>query len=111
MTSQAMGEVHITFLVSMKLHPCLLTPANLNPLPCSNFTQTAVNLSLTLLNAGLDLLSFSGILFSIYPPLFAALVAYSVTGTAFSLWLGKVGCSVVPIRPLLIPPPPSTVVG
>jgi hypothetical protein len=50
-----------------------------------------VNLALTLLNAGIDLLSFAGILFSIYPPLFAALLAYSLGGTGISLFLGKVG--------------------
>lgn len=55
-----------------------------------NFTDTAINLSLTLLNAVLDLVSFSGILFSIYPPLFAALIAYSITGTVISIALGKV---------------------
>ncbi|GAX72920.1 hypothetical protein CEUSTIGMA_g375.t1 [Chlamydomonas eustigma] len=53
------------------------------------FTDTALGLSLTLLNAFIDLISFSGILFSIYPPLFAALVAYSVGGTVGSLALGK----------------------
>jgi len=35
--------------------------------------------------------SFSGILYSIYPPLFVALVLYSTTGTAVSLFVGKVG--------------------
>jgi ABC-type uncharacterized transport system fused permease/ATPase subunit len=55
------------------------------------FTDTALGLSLTLLNAFIDLISFSGILFSIYPPLFVALVVYSVGGTAGSLALGKVG--------------------
>jgi len=42
-----------------------------------------------LLNAGTDLLSFSSILFSIYPPLFVALVIYAVGGTALSLQLGR----------------------
>jgi ABC-type uncharacterized transport system fused permease/ATPase subunit len=57
----------------------------------SDFTGTAINLSLTLLNAAIDLISFAGILFSIYPPLFAALLAYSIGGTGLSLWLGRVG--------------------
>lgn len=56
----------------------------------SAFTDTALSLSLTLLNAFIDLVSFSGILFSIYPPLFIALVTYSIGGTAASLALGKV---------------------
>ncbi|GIL71843.1 hypothetical protein Vretifemale_2313 [Volvox reticuliferus] len=55
----------------------------------ANFTDTAMGLALTLLNAGIDLVSFSGILFSIYPPLFAALILYSVGGTAASVALGK----------------------
>jgi ABC-type uncharacterized transport system fused permease/ATPase subunit len=54
------------------------------------FTGTALGLSLTMLNALIDLVSFSGILFSIYPPLFIALVTYSVGGTVASLALGKV---------------------
>ena len=54
------------------------------------FTETAMSLSLTLLNALVDLVSFSGILFSIYPPLFIALVTYSIGGTAASVALGKV---------------------
>ncbi|KAG2501210.1 hypothetical protein HYH03_001023 [Edaphochlamys debaryana] len=55
----------------------------------ATFTDTAMGLSLTLFNALLDLISFSGILFTIYPPLFAALVIYSVGGTAASVALGK----------------------
>jgi hypothetical protein len=55
------------------------------------FTSTAVGLSLVLLNAGVDLVSFSGILYSIYPPLFAALIAYSLSGSAISILVGKVG--------------------
>ncbi|KXZ47018.1 hypothetical protein GPECTOR_38g255 [Gonium pectorale] len=55
----------------------------------ATFTDTATSLSLTLLNAAIDLVSFSGILFAIYPPLFAALLAYSLGGTAASVYLGK----------------------
>ena len=44
---------------------------------------------MTLLNAGIDLISFSGILYSIYPPLFAALLVYSIGGTGASLYLGR----------------------
>ena len=53
------------------------------------FTDTALGLSMTLLNAGIDLISFSGILYSIYPPLFAALLVYSIGGTGASLYLGR----------------------
>ena len=55
----------------------------------AQFTDTALSLSLTLLNAAVDLVSFSGILFSIYPPLFLALVTYSTIGTVGSIALGK----------------------
>ena len=54
-----------------------------------NFTDTTLNFGVTILNAAVDLVSFSGILFSIYPPLFVALVVYSVGGTAASLAIGR----------------------
>eukprot|EP00210_Caulerpa_lentillifera_P000612 g593.t1 len=53
------------------------------------FTSTALAFVLTLLNAGIDLVSFSEILFSIYPPLFIALIIYSVGGTWLSILIGK----------------------
>ncbi|KAM1107637.1 hypothetical protein EV1_004337 [Malus domestica] len=55
----------------------------------SSFTETALSFSLTILNAVVDLISFSNILFSIYPPLFAVLFVYSIGGTAISIYLGK----------------------
>ena len=54
------------------------------------FTATALAFSLAVFNATVDLISFSGILYSIYPPLFATLIAYSLGGTAISVALGKV---------------------
>lgn len=60
---------------------------------CRQFTDAALGLSLTILNSLIDLVSFSGILYSIYPPLFAALLAYSVGGTLGSIALGKVNCT------------------
>ncbi|KAK9814036.1 hypothetical protein WJX73_009771 [Symbiochloris irregularis] len=53
------------------------------------FTESALGFALTLLNAAIDLVSFSGILFTIYPPLFVALLVYSIGGTAISLRLGR----------------------
>ncbi|CAL8470471.1 g10013 [Coccomyxa elongata] len=53
------------------------------------FTDTALGFSMTILNAGVDLISFSGILYSIYPPLFVALLIYSLGGTATSVFLGR----------------------
>lgn len=58
--------------------------------PCRNFTDTALGIALVILNSVVDLVSFSSILYSIYPPLFAALLAYSIGGTVGSVWLGKV---------------------
>ena len=53
------------------------------------FTDTSLGFSLTLFRAIIDLASFSNILYGIYPPLFAALLVYSVGGTALSVYLGR----------------------
>lgn len=55
----------------------------------SAFTGTALGFSLTFFNAAIDLISFSNILFGIYPPLFIVLLVYSIGGTAISIFLGK----------------------
>ncbi|PKA64431.1 ABC transporter D family member 2, chloroplastic [Apostasia shenzhenica] len=55
----------------------------------SSFTGTALSFSLTLFNAAVDMISFSNILYGIYPPLFVVLIVYSLGGTAFSVFLGK----------------------
>lgn len=55
----------------------------------SSFTATALSFSLTFFNAAIDLISFSNILFGIYPPLFVVLLVYSVGGTAISVFLGR----------------------
>lgn len=55
----------------------------------SSFTGTALLFSLTLFNAAVDLISFSNILYGIYPPLFVVLLVYSLGGTAISVFLGK----------------------
>ena len=68
---------------------CDPPPPAEGPLPCRMFTETALSFSTGLLNALVDLVSFSGILYTIYPPLFVALLVYSVGGTAISLRLGK----------------------
>jgi ABC-type uncharacterized transport system fused permease/ATPase subunit len=53
------------------------------------FTGTALGFVLTLFNSAIDLASFSGILFSIYTPLFFVLVVYALGGTAVSVALGQ----------------------
>jgi hypothetical protein len=45
---------------------------------------------LALFNAAIDLISFSNILYGIYPPLFVVLLVYSIGGTAISVFLGRV---------------------
>ncbi|KAF9674504.1 hypothetical protein SADUNF_Sadunf10G0134100 [Salix dunnii] len=55
----------------------------------SSFTGTALSFSLTLFNAAVDLISFSNILYGIYPPLFVVLLVYSIGGTAISVFLGR----------------------
>ncbi|KAK6934779.1 ABC transporter-like, ATP-binding domain [Dillenia turbinata] len=55
----------------------------------SSFTGTALSLSLTIFNSAVDLISFSNILYGIYPPLFVVLLAYSIGGTVLSIFLGK----------------------
>lgn len=56
---------------------------------CAHAPQQSQYPSLLVLSAGVDLISFSGILYSIYPPLFLALVVYSIGGTGASLFLGR----------------------
>ncbi|GBG78463.1 hypothetical protein CBR_g26493 [Chara braunii] len=53
------------------------------------FTYTALGFSLSVFNSLIDLVSFSGILLGIYPPLFFVLIVYSLGGTAISVVLGK----------------------
>lgn len=55
----------------------------------SNFTVTALSFTLVMLNSTIDLVSFSGILYSIYPPLFGVLLAYALGGTFLSVKFGQ----------------------
>ncbi|GAB4814011.1 hypothetical protein N2152v2_001057 [Parachlorella kessleri] len=54
-----------------------------------NFTDTAITFSVVMLNSLVDLVSFAGILYSIYPPLFVAIIVYAVGGTGLSILIGK----------------------
>jgi putative ATP-binding cassette transporter len=53
------------------------------------FTQTSLSFSITLLTSVIDLCSFATILYSIYPPLFGAIILYAGFGTASTLYIGK----------------------
>ena len=55
----------------------------------ANFTSTSLGLGFTILNAGIDLVSFSGILLGIYKPLVGVLFVYSLGGTLISARLGQ----------------------
>jgi len=55
----------------------------------SAFTSQTLGLAFTLLNAGIDLVSFSGILFGIYKPLVGVLFVYAAGGTLISAKLGQ----------------------
>jgi ABC-type uncharacterized transport system fused permease/ATPase subunit len=56
----------------------------------STFTGTTLSFSLALFNAATELISFSNILYGIYPPLFVVLLVYYVGGTTISVFLGRV---------------------
>jgi len=53
------------------------------------FTQTTLSFTLLLLNGALTAISFSGVLWSISPPLFAFSVVYALLGSLLTIWLGK----------------------
>ncbi|KAB2601767.1 ABC transporter D family member 2 [Pyrus ussuriensis x Pyrus communis] len=55
----------------------------------NSFTEIALYFSVTVFSAVTDLISFSNILFGIYPPLFVVLFVYSIGGTVISIFLGK----------------------
>ena len=67
------------------------------------FTRSSLSFALTLLRSAVDLASFAAILYSIYPLLFAVIVAYAGIGTAVTIFLGRSSSS--PCRSLLMPSP------
>ncbi|KAG7345927.1 sigma 54 interacting domain protein [Nitzschia inconspicua] len=54
-----------------------------------SFTSFSLQLFLTIVTSIIDLVSFSFILYSIYPQLFIAIIAYAAFGTVTTTWLGK----------------------
>ena len=54
-----------------------------------SFTSFSLQLFLTIISTVIDLVSFSLILYSIYPQLFIAIVAYATFGTITTTYLGK----------------------
>eukprot|EP00534_Pseudo-nitzschia_fraudulenta_P009528 CAMPEP_0201152170 /NCGR_PEP_ID=MMETSP0851-20130426/12914_1 /ASSEMBLY_ACC=CAM_ASM_000631 /TAXON_ID=183588 /ORGANISM="Pseudo-nitzschia fraudulenta, Strain WWA7" /LENGTH=784 /DNA_ID=CAMNT_0047429139 /DNA_START=146 /DNA_END=2500 /DNA_ORIENTATION=+ len=54
-----------------------------------SFTSFSLQLFLTIVSTVIDLVSFSLILYSIYPQLFIAIVAYATFGTVTTTYLGK----------------------
>jgi len=55
----------------------------------SAFTRSSLRFLIAILRAVIDLLSFSAILWSIYPPLFGVIVVYASLGTFFTVSIGK----------------------
>lgn len=53
------------------------------------FTRTSLDFFITVITSVIDLLSFSAILFQIYPPLFLAIIAYSGVGSVVTTNLGR----------------------
>lgn len=53
------------------------------------FTSFSLQLFLTIVTSIIDVVSFSLILYSIYPQLFVAIIAYSIFGTVTTTWIGK----------------------
>lgn len=60
------------------------------------FTMTTISFVLLLLNAGITIVSFSGVLWSITPRLFVVAVAYATGGSCLTILLGRrlVGLSI-----------------
>ena len=54
-----------------------------------SFTSFSLQLFLTIVTSIIDLVSFSLILYSIYPQLFVAIIAYAAFGSITTTWLGK----------------------
>jgi putative ATP-binding cassette transporter len=53
------------------------------------FTRTSLDFFITVITSIIDLLSFSAILFQIYPPLFLAIIVYSGVGSVVTTNLGR----------------------
>jgi putative ATP-binding cassette transporter len=54
-----------------------------------SFTTTSLNFFFVLLDAMMNLASFSFVLIQIYPPLFGAIVLYAIIGTYITMCLGR----------------------
>lgn len=63
----------------------------------NSFAGSTIGFALALFNAVINLISFSGILYSIYPPLFFVCLVYSIGGTFISVLLGKVSADALKI--------------
>lgn len=53
------------------------------------FTATTLSFTLMFMNGGLAVLSFSGVLLTISPPLFGVAIGYAVLGTLATVYLGR----------------------
>ena len=55
----------------------------------NSFTGYSLQLFITIVTSIIDVVSFSFILYSIYPQLFGAIIVYSAFGTVVTAWIGK----------------------
>src|SRR5579871_113519 len=53
------------------------------------FTATTLSFTLMALNSALTIFAFSGVLWTISPPLFGVAVLYAAAGSLFTFWLGR----------------------
>jgi putative ATP-binding cassette transporter len=53
------------------------------------FTSTLLSFLLMILNATLSVLAFAGVMWSISPTLFVVAAIYALTGSVFTIWLGR----------------------
>ena len=55
----------------------------------ASFTDVSLDFSIKIATSVIDLVNFSGILYSIYPQLFGAIIAYASFGTGMTIFIGR----------------------
>jgi ABC-type uncharacterized transport system fused permease/ATPase subunit len=55
----------------------------------ASFTDVSLDFSIKIFTSVIDLINFSGILYSIYPQLFGAIMAYATFGTGMTVFIGR----------------------
>ena len=55
----------------------------------ASFTDVSLDFTIKIMTSLIDLVNFSGILYSIYPQLFGAIIAYASFGTGMTVFIGR----------------------